>query len=523
MKYINVTLRWATMVLMIISIFTISACNDDDDPPGPTLNGNNTVYSLFEVGNSGISGTVTFAELSDGNTRIVVDLDGTSAGGMHPSHIHLNTAAEGGGIAISLEEIDGSLGTSTTDVEETDSGTPITYNELIAFDGYVNVHESNENLATLLAQGDIGQNVLTGDSETYTLDERNDSGVSGSVRFWERLNGETLVVVELTGTPADGDHPAHIHANTAAEGGGIVVSLENIDGSTGLSRTNVTQTDEGTALSYDDLIVFDGYVNVHLSPSELGTTVAQGDIGQNAFTGNSETYDLEERSGSGVSGSVHFRERLNGETLVVVELTGTPADGDHPAHIHANTAAEGGGIVVSLENIDGSTGLSRTNITQTDDGTALTYADLIDFDGYVNVHLSPSELGTTVAQGDIGQNALTGESVSYAMGGSATGTAVFYERNNGETLVVLSLADYAFTGDHPSHIHAGSIASPGSIAISLSAVNAEGISRTSVSALDDETAISYEELLVYDGYINVHLSEADLATLISQGDIGSNG
>lgn len=400
MKYINVTLRWATMVLMIISIFTISACNDDDDPPGPTLNGNNTVYSLFEVGNSGISGTVTFAELSDGNTRIVVDLDGTSAGGMHPSHIHLNTAAEGGGIAISLEEIDGSLGTSTTDVEETDSGTPITYNELIAFDGYVNVHESNENLATLLAQGDIGQNVLTGDSETYTLDERNDSGVSGSVRFWERLNGETLVVVELTGTPADGDHPAHIHANTAAEGGGIVVSLENIDGSTGLSRTNITQTD---------------------------------------------------------------------------------------------------------------------------DGTALTYADLIDFDGYVNVHLSPSELGTTVAQGDIGQNALTGESVSYAMGGSATGTAVFYERNNGETLVVLSLADYAFTGDHPSHIHAGSIASPGSIAISLSAVNAEGISRTSVSALDDETAISYEELLVYDGYINVHLSEADLATLISQGDIGSNG
>jgi hypothetical protein len=38
-------------------------------------------------------------------------------------------------------------------------------------------------------------------------------------------------------------------------------------------------------------------------------------------------------------------------------------------------------------------------------GTAITYAELIDFNGYVNVHLSSSNLATLIAQGDIGANA----------------------------------------------------------------------------------------------------------------------
>jgi hypothetical protein len=53
----------------------------------------------------------------------------------------------------------------------------------------------------------------------------------------------------------------------------------------------------------------------------------------------------------------------------------------------------------------------------------------LNFDGYINVHLSATNLATLVAQGDIGQNELTAVSKVYALGSVAvpniSGTATF--------------------------------------------------------------------------------------------------
>lgn len=401
--------RWLT-AFTLISLFTLGACSDDEDA-GPSLNGNNTIYPLREISGSGIDGTVTFAELTDGSTTVVLDLEGTTSGNMHPAHIHFNTAAEGGGIAISLEAVDGASGSSTTLVSALDDGTGITYNQLILFDGYVNVHESEANLQSLIAQGDIGQNALTGEQQTYDLTALNNSGVSGSAIFYERLNHETLVELDVTGTSADGLHPAHIHINTAAEGGSIAISLNDVNGATGSSMTNVFKLDDaagGQTVEYSDLTGFDGYINIHQSADDLGTVISQGDIGQNAFTGEQTSYMLNEVNTSGVSGEAIFHQRVNNETLIELILAGTPADGTHPAHIHMNSAAEGGGIVISLTPVTGATGYSATQVAAIDaaaGGEAVTYDDLLLYDGYINVHLSPEQLGIIVAQGDIGANA----------------------------------------------------------------------------------------------------------------------
>ncbi|MDZ7608522.1 MAG: hypothetical protein U5K79_23720 [Cyclobacteriaceae bacterium] len=45
----------------------------------------------------------------------------------------------------------------------------------------------------------------------------------------------------------------------------------------------------------------------------------------------------------------------------------------------------------------------------------ITYSALLDFNGHVKVHLSPENLPTVVAGGNIGSNATTGSRVSYAM------------------------------------------------------------------------------------------------------------
>ena len=454
--------------ISIIAVVMLSGCDNDDDViPTPVPTGNSETYTLSEVGGSSVSGTAEIIENDDNSVTVELNLNGTPNGGMHPAHIHFNSAAEGGGIAISLGTVDGSTGESTITFSSLDDGTAITYSELLDFDGYINVHLSQSEMTTIVAQGDIGENELTGTSKSYTLQEREVEGISGEIVFSERVNGEALAVISLTGTPADGEHPAHIHNNTAAEGGGIAFSFNPVNGATGMSKTNVAALDEGTPFGFVDVLAFDGYVNVHLAPDDFSTIVAQGDIGENELTGESKTYPLEERAVDGISGEIVFSERVNGDAEAVISLIGTPEAGEHPAHIHVNTAAEGGGVVLTFNSVDGLSGMSRSNVDTLDDGTSFGYADVLAYDGYVNVHLSLAEIGTIVAQGDIGVNELTGTSKTYPLSekdvAGISGDVVFSERVNGEALAVISLNGTPEGGEHPAHIHMNSAAEGGDI------------------------------------------------------------
>lgn len=521
-------LKKQTLLMMFISTLLFIGCSDDDDggnPNNPNLD--SKTYQLLEIGNSGVSGTATFTDQSNGSVSVVLDLNGTPQDGMHPSHIHMNSAAEGGGIAVSLNDVDGATGISETIVTQTDDGSPIDYDALLNFDGYINVHLSASDLATVVAQGDIGVNELTGVSKSYNLGEKDVPGISGSVLFEERLSGEALATITLSGTPDGGSHPAHIHMNTAAEGGGILYTFTPVDGTTGMSKSHVGALDDGSPFNYADVLTVDGYVNVHLSADDLGTIVAQGDIGQNELTGESKSYALEERAVPGISGSVVFEERTNGEALATITLSGTPDGGSHPAHIHMNTAAEGGGILYTFTPVDGTTGISVSNVATLDDDSAFGYADVLGVDGYVNVHLSADDLGTIVAQGDIGQNELTGESTTYSLDEldvpGISGSVTFEERVNGEAQATIMLTGTPDGGMHPAHIHANSAAEGGPILYTFGMVDGTtGMIRTNLSMLDDGTMFGYSDVLSVDGYVNVHLSADELGTIVAQGNIGEN-
>ncbi len=514
-------------ILFTITALILSSCSDDDfDYKFYEPTGNSITYDLGSKDVTGIFGTATFVEIADGSININLDISGTPSGGIHPAHIHLNSAAEGGAIAVSLDPVNGDSGNSSINITTLDDGTPITYNELLNFDGYINVHLSSEELGTIVAQGDIGQNDIK-NSITYDLGEKAVAGISGDVTFSERVNGEVLATIELSGTPAGGEHPAHIHENTAAEGGGILVSFNPVIGDTGVSVTNLTTYDDGSAFSYSDVSNLDAYVNVHLSATELGTIVAQGDIGENDLTGETITYDLGEKAVAGISGDVTFSERVNGEALAIIELSGTPAEGEHPAHIHENTAAEGGGILVSFNPVNGDTGMSITNLSTYDDGSAFSYSDVSNLDAYINVHLSATELGTIVAQGDIGKNDLTGDYKEYMLAEKdvvgISGTATFYKRIDGSALAILSIENTPANGSHPAHIHKNDAETGGGIAFTFNPVDGNnGMSITQIEMLDDNTVITYDEILTYNGYINVHLSATELGTIVAQGNIGSN-
>src|SRR5688572_6401240 len=65
-------------------------------------------------------------------------------------------------------------------------------------------------------------------SKTYTLVAKDVLGVSGTVKFTETSSTVTTIEIILTNAAA-GSHPAHIHANSVIEGGGIVINLSPVD------------------------------------------------------------------------------------------------------------------------------------------------------------------------------------------------------------------------------------------------------------------------------------------------------
>jgi plastocyanin len=270
------------------------------------------------------------------------------------------------------------------------------------------------------------------------------------------VSGEALAVIMLSNTLEGGVHPAHIHANSAAEGGGILFSFNPINGTTGISKTNVAALNDGSAFTYADIEPVDGYINVHLSAEELGTLVAQGDIGQNILTGSSVVYNLGAVAVETISGTATFHERVSGEALAVIMLSNTLEGGSHPAHIHANSAAVGGGILFSFNPINGTTGMSKTNLAALNDGSTFVYADIETVDGYINVHLSADELGTLVAQGNIGINEGTEtENINFDITNSGSSSYIFNGggfTNAEDPAITLKRGEtYTLTLNAPSH------------------------------------------------------------------------
>lgn len=244
------------------------------------------------------------------------------------------------------------------------------------------------------------------ESTTYTLKTANQSGVAGTVRFTKNNNFTLSVKLDLTGTSTVDYHAAYLYYDDVVNNEeNIALTLDLTDGGIGSSETVFTTLDDGTEITYEQLIMFDGHIEVKLNDVDLSIAVANADIGINELTGVETAYPLTEVDLPGISGDITFKERKSGNALAVFNLSGTPSGVMHPAHIHAGSLANApGGTLFNFNMVDGTTGTSETNILGLEDGTAISYADIANIDGYINVNFNPDNLTNLIAQGNIGSN-----------------------------------------------------------------------------------------------------------------------
>lgn len=122
-------------------------------------------------------------------------------------------------------------------------------------------------------------------------------------------------------------------------------------------------------------------------------------------TGNEVVYPLQKTSDYNVSGTVSIKEKCDGSSIVLVSLTGTEGDIEHPVHLHLGSISESGTDVAALLNpVIGATGKSETLLKHLSDETKITYRQLIDLNASIKVHLAASgpDRDIILAGGNIG-------------------------------------------------------------------------------------------------------------------------
>lgn len=112
-------------------------------------------------------------------------------------------------------------------------------------------------------------------------------------------------------------------------------------------------------------------------------------------------YELVPFNGSTVSGKATFTEDSNGSTFILIELKGTNTE-KHPAYIRFDPASNSGEKAITLEPC--TCQISKTLVTQLDNGNKINYAGLVKFNGHIAILESKTD-NTVVAVANIGKNA----------------------------------------------------------------------------------------------------------------------
>ncbi len=259
------------IALVALLLMGVSCKNNDIELPAAK-----TSYELEVRDLLGVSGTVTFTETSSTSVTVDIDLKGLPSG-THPAEICGNSAIEGGATLVVLNPVN-SLGKSTTVTSA------ITYKQILALDGFVQVYLGGVMPKSIVAIADIGGNVITDTQITYQLSTAQTFVITGSALFQKRTNGNTLLTLSMNGLLPNTFYPATINVGSVATvgGGGITKVLQDVNGDTGKSFTNIRSLDNNVIINYDNWLVYVGYINVYHTNANNANIISQGNIGANA-------------------------------------------------------------------------------------------------------------------------------------------------------------------------------------------------------------------------------------------------
>lgn len=146
--------------VLLLFFITLFACETETKIKADDIyTGNAMVYPLYAGSEFPFDGKATFRERSDGLTEIEIHINNTQGARFFPVHLHFNSFDVTSDLAAWLEPLSASTGKSKTLLKHLADESPVSYEDLIAFDGHIKIHlESGPMRDIILSYGNIGSN-----------------------------------------------------------------------------------------------------------------------------------------------------------------------------------------------------------------------------------------------------------------------------------------------------------------------------------------------------------------------------
>lgn len=452
-----------------MAVLLFAGCNRktyEDPLPGPST-ATSVTYPLTVSFSSEVAGTFQLVRQEDGTALGRLSLSGLKAGRRYFGNISYGSASVLTATAVlaDLNETD-ATGLSTTWLFEDYLNKPIRYDSLLVANAMVRVLEVNpaETGYKEVLRGDIGSNVLTAETKTFSFEPVNGSGVTGTVTLRARQNGNFLATTTLQGLPAGAFSPVRLLLGSTDQPleAKTITRLNPVNASTGVSTSEVSGLNGGLAA----LDTLNGFFAVGYSQGQPDSLLAIAALGPNQPTGNSRSVTLYGTDSAAVLQFV-VREYRSGAwkpSVVAQSLTGvgpfyltlhrgTVTHGVDPAGVWPMPISSGGAATAPILRFSGQA-FSLDSLASGNYHFLLT-EDTLSYAAYVGA-------------ADIGRNALTGaaryvtlseyDPVRYPR---FKGKVSIRERQSGQCLIRLVVDRTEAGFDHVLNLRSGSFAPGG--------------------------------------------------------------
>lgn len=248
------------VLIAATALFSLSSCKKNDSSPAPRTK----TYNIQTYPGYSVSGTATFTEvLNKDSVKIDVKLSGSSVTNvtLFPVLIRQGTSLENGPLQFNVGNLDGNI-------KELQNELNISFDDLLNFNGSIDVYRNTTDTNSVIAQGEIGANEIFTSYNMY--DPLNTTQMNGQFRIYKRSTGAYLVIgldtskIQTNGVIAS--HPARVYKADGTRD----FDLSDVSGTSGISSTNITDH------TYDDLVHYSGMVKVLLSQDMQDVTISQG-------------------------------------------------------------------------------------------------------------------------------------------------------------------------------------------------------------------------------------------------------
>lgn len=250
---------WKPVICGLVALAALSSCSKNDSDTTPL----NKTYKITAYNStSQISGTLSVMEvLNTDSIWLTLQLQGTSTDGSYPVFVRQGTSIENGPVAYDLGFVDGQNPTLAKEIN-------MSFSDFIKYNGCIDIYRNPNDLATIVAQSEIGTN------ETYkAFDMVNpnlpNKPINGQFRIYKRSTGAYLVIKVDTSAAGMGlgiSHPARVYKTDGTRD----FDLSDVSDSSGVSATNITDH------TFDQLSSYSGSIKVLESMQVQDVIVSQG-------------------------------------------------------------------------------------------------------------------------------------------------------------------------------------------------------------------------------------------------------